>query len=142
MFGLVMAFDFAFQAVNRAAVRAFDGAVGLNRQENTRMAVPRFVFRAGAVQGQVVRGDNDSGVLVAHRVSFFIIWCGRQPPMRAGGWISAVESIADMVRHACLILKCRKRIITLNRAFYRQTVSKYRYIGELRLIWPSLFQAV
>lgn len=73
MFGLVMAFDFAFQTVNRAAVRAFDGAVGLNRQENTRMAVPRFVFRAGAVQGQVVRGDNDSGVLVAHRVSFFII---------------------------------------------------------------------
>lgn len=68
-----MAFDFAFQTVNRAAVRAFGGAVGLNRQENARMAVPRFVFRAGTVQGQIVRGDNDSGGLVAHRVSFFII---------------------------------------------------------------------
>lgn len=54
----VVAFDFAVEPVNAAAVGAFDGAVGLNRQEHARVAVPSFMFGAGAVQRQVVRGND------------------------------------------------------------------------------------
>ena len=92
----MVAFGFAFQAVNRTAVGAFDGAVGLYGQENARVAVPRFVFRAGAVQGQVAGCDNDGSVacvLMVHDGFLFY--------RRAGG----------MVRYARLILKHRQRII-------------------------------
>ena len=59
----------AVQMVNRAAIRAFDTAVALNRQEHARMAVPRFgmgVF-AVAVERQIVGGqDNGIGMRSSH----------------------------------------------------------------------------
>ena len=70
--GLMMA-GFAFEPVNCAAIRAFDAAVGFDRQKHARVAVPGFVLRAGAMQRQIVRGDND-GVLFkfAHGLSFYL----------------------------------------------------------------------
>ena len=60
----------AVKPVNLAAIRAFDAAVGGNRQKYARMAVPGFVRGAAAMQGQVGRGDDDGGLgLVGHDVS-------------------------------------------------------------------------
>ena len=59
--------NFAFQMVISTAIRALDVAIRLNRQENTRMSVPRIgVFGAGTMQRQVARGDDDGIVLVVH----------------------------------------------------------------------------
>ena len=59
----------AVQMVNRAAIRAFDTAVALDRQEHARMTVPRFgvgVF-AVAVERQIVGGqDNGIGMRSSH----------------------------------------------------------------------------
>ena len=66
-----MRFDFAFQLVNGAAIGALDGAVGLDGQKNARVAVPSFVARAAAMQGQVVRGNGYGFLIrVAHGSSF------------------------------------------------------------------------
>ena len=60
----------AVELVNPAAIRAFDAAVGGNRQKYARMAVPGFVRGAAAMQGQVGGGDDDGGLgLVGHDVS-------------------------------------------------------------------------
>ena len=64
---------FAFEPVNCAAIRAFDAAVGFDRQKHAWVAVPGFVLRAGAMQRQIVRGDNDGFLLeFAHDLSFYV----------------------------------------------------------------------
>ena len=55
---------FAVELVNAAAIRAFDAAVGLDGQKHARVAVPGFVFGAGAMQRQIVRGDVNHGVFL------------------------------------------------------------------------------
>ena len=65
----MVAFDFAIHMVYGAAVRAFDAAVGFDGQEDAGMAVPCFIIRAAAVQGEVVRSEGDGlGLFVAHYV--------------------------------------------------------------------------
>ena len=57
----------AVKPVNPAAIRAFDAAVGGNRQKYARMAVPGFVRGAAAVQRQVGGSNNDGRLcLVGH----------------------------------------------------------------------------
>ena len=69
-----MAFDFAVELVNGAAIRAFDAAVGLNRQKHARVAVPGFVGGAGTVQRQIVRGDDNGLWFVLAHDSTFHNW--------------------------------------------------------------------
>ena len=70
----------AVQTVNRAAIRAFDTAVALNRQEHAWMAVPRFgmgVF-AVAVERQIVGGqDNGIGMRSSHGRILCFRWSER-----------------------------------------------------------------
>ena len=50
--------NLAIKTVISAAIRAFNLAVGLNRQEHARMAVPCFMIRTGAMQRQILRLDD------------------------------------------------------------------------------------
>ena len=62
-----MPIDFAIELINAATIRAFDTAVGSNRQKYARVAIPGFVRGAAAMQGQVGGGDDDGGLgLVGH----------------------------------------------------------------------------
>lgn len=54
-----MRFRLAVQTVHRAAIGAFNLAVGLNRQKHAWVSVPRFVVCASAMQGQIVWCDVD-----------------------------------------------------------------------------------
>jgi len=65
-----MPIHFTVELIDAAAIRAFDAAVGSNRQKYARMAVPGFVRGTAAMQGQVGRSNNDGGLcLVGHDVS-------------------------------------------------------------------------
>ena len=73
----MMSICLAVEPVNPAAIRAFDAAVGGNRQKYARMAVPGFVRGAAAMQGQVGGGDDDGGMgLVGHGVVLIGSWHG------------------------------------------------------------------
>ena len=62
-----MPIDFAIELINAATIRAFDTAVGSNRQKYARVAIPGFVRGAAAVQRQVGRSNNDGRLcLVGH----------------------------------------------------------------------------
>lgn len=62
-----MPIHFTVELIDAAAIRAFDAAIGSNRQKYTRMAIPGLVCGAAAMQGQVGRGDDDGGLcLVGH----------------------------------------------------------------------------
>ena len=60
---------FAVELVNAAAIRAFDAAIGLNGQKHARVTVPSFVFGAGTMQRQIVRGNQNS-IAFTHSDSF------------------------------------------------------------------------
>lgn len=58
----MMAAGLAPELVHRAAVRALNTTVGLNRQKYARMTVPSFIFRAGAMQRQIMRANDDDRI--------------------------------------------------------------------------------
>lgn len=66
--------EMAVEVVARAAVGAFDVAVGLDGQENARVSVPGFMIRACAVERQVLGFDDDGFGCRVHGFSF-VGWC-------------------------------------------------------------------
>lgn len=80
VFGLVVGVGFAVQMVNGATVGAGVLAVRFNRQKNARMSIPRLLLRTSAVQGQLVWGNADNGILGRHGV---FLYCGVEKMLEA-----------------------------------------------------------
>ena len=76
----MMVFGLAIELVHRAAIGAFDAAVGGNRQNHARVAVPSFVAGAAAMQRQVLRSDDKGLAGIGH---------GLIPEEESGCWSRA-----------------------------------------------------
>ena len=89
----------AVELVNPAAIRAFDAAVGGNRQKYARMAVPGFVRGAAAMQGQVGGGDDDGGLgLVGH---------GGCPYWELAWWLAHLAAVEPLRLHTIYLVYYR-----------------------------------
>ena len=94
-----MPIHFTVELIDAAAIRAFNAAVGSNRQKYARMAVPGLVRGAAAMQGQVGRGDDDGGLgLVGH---------GSCPYWKLAWWPAHLAAVEPLRLHTVYLVYCR-----------------------------------